>query len=218
MDEIFENMCRGILQSTLYNSDKPNEIILSYIGKGETKTANQNRRDAGCTRSPCAKIFSEVGPGGKTIRWSCDEFPFATSNEGGSAAAILCVPQKDNSALGSRWGQMVKGKAKNAQIRVKIKGLQCADVPIDKKRSAERATREALVKRAGGILRNDTDSDAIYIDGSLYGNSSDGKVAMIIPFDIPDDFIGTFKVNYTIASGILKSGSLQDDWGEDYGA
>jgi hypothetical protein len=62
------------------------------------------------------------------------------------------------------------------------------------------------------------DTDALYINGSVYGNSSNSKVAMIIPLDIPDDFISTYTLNYTIASGSLKSGSITDDWGEDYGA
>ncbi len=219
MDEIFENMCRGILQSALYDSKRANEITLSYIGSGKRSIARQNRRDAGCTGSPCAKIFSETGPDGERIRWSCDEFPFATSSQGGSAAAILWVPQKDNSVLGSRWGQAVKGKEKDDQIRVKIKGTDCSKVPISRKISGDigETTFDALAKRAGTILKNDTDSGAIYVDGAVYGDSSLGKVAMIIPFDIPEDFIGTFILNYTIAAGTIKSGSIVDDWGEDYG-
>ncbi|KAL1874742.1 hypothetical protein VTK73DRAFT_270 [Phialemonium thermophilum] len=145
--------------------------------------------------------------------------------------------------MGSRWGQVVKGKPKDTRIRVKIKGFDCSQVVDKKKRHvneeagnghAARApavgpltgyaqlrtlgqiSAQALDRRAdGAILKND--SNAIYIDGSVYGDEAGGKVAMIIPFDVPDDFIGSFHLDYSIISGTLKSGLITDDWGEDYG-
>lgn len=211
-------MCRGMMQSSAYNSAYPNEIILSYIGKGQKKLASKNRRDSGCTGSACAKLFGHY-VNGKKVRWSCDEFPFATAHEGGSPASILCVPQSDNSVMGNRWSQAVKGKGAKAKIRIKFKGIDCSSVIMDKREiGAGGFSRGAIVERAdsGAVLMNST--DGLFIDGSVYGNYSDGKVAMIIPLDIPIDFQGTYTVNYTIESGSLKSGLITDDWGEDYGA
>jgi hypothetical protein len=214
MDEIFENMCRGILRSGLSEAT-PNEIILTYIGVGQAAVAAQNRRDSGCAgtnRLQCAAVFSVPGE-----QWQCDEFPFATAVEGGSLAAVLCVPQHDNGAMGSRWGQMVKGKAKGTQIRVKINGFDCSTVTDDTERtvSGDETAGKAVVLR-DAVLKNDT--SGIYINGSVYGNYSGGNVALIIPFTIPDDFIGTFNLDYSIASGSLTSGSIMDDGGNDFGA
>jgi hypothetical protein len=208
------------LQSAAYNSDLPNEIILEYNGPKNSLT-NQNRIASGCPpgKSPCAKIFSEVGPNGKKIQWSCEEFPFAASAQGGGLAAMICIPQKINSSFGGRWGAKVKGKAKGTKIRIKIKGIDCSKAPLKAKRSPkDRETGNAeLMKRASTVLKNDTNSEVIYVDASTFGNNTDGKVAMVIPLDIPDGFVGTFNIDYKLASGSLKSGFIMDDDGEDYG-
>lgn len=223
MEEIFENMCRGILRSALYNRLTPNEIMLSYIGKGQRKLARQNRRDAGCTGSFCAQVFGEKDPlTGKKIRWSCDEFPFATSGEGGASAASQCVPQNVNSAIGSRWGHAVRGLGKGANVRVKIKGFDCSKVSLAKKMrrsldvSADMSPANLYLRdEESAILKNNT--DAIYIDGSVYGDDAGGKVAMIIPIDHDQDFEGTLNIDYTVQSGSLASGTIMDDWGYEYG-
>jgi hypothetical protein len=216
-DEIFENMCRGNMQWPGFNADRPNEIFLTYNGKNQNAAAAANRRAAGCAGSPCARIFGETLPNGDRIRWSCEEWPPAASAEGGALASIICVPQSINSAIGSRWRWAVDGKSKNDQIRVKVKGIDCSKITNDKKRSID-GDKKMLLGRAGtgAVLKND--SEVVFVDSSVYGNKTDGSVAMIIPFDVPYDFEGTFKVNYTIASGSLKSGSLIDDWGNDFGS
>lgn len=200
-----------------FNADRPNEIFLTYNGKNQNAAAAANRRAAGCAGSPCARIFGETLPNGDRIRWSCEEWPPAASAEGGALASIICVPQSINSAIGSRWRWAVDGKSKNDQIRVKVKGIDCSKITNDKKRSVEE-DKMMLLGRAGtgAVLKND--SEVVFVDSSVYGNKTDGSVAMIIPFDVPYDFEGTFNVNYTIASGSLKSGSLIDDWGNDFGS
>lgn len=211
-------MCRGMRQSAAYNQAFPDEIILSYIGKNKKSHANKNRRLAGCGDSPCAKLFGYY-VNGKKVRWSCDEFPFATSHEGGSDASILCVPQSDNSVLGNRWGQAVKNKSPGTKIRIKFRGIDCSKVPMGKREiGAGGFNPDVVLERAasGAVMGNST--NGIFVDGSVYGNSSDGKVAMIIPLDIPVDFEGSYTVNYTVASGSIKSGFITDDWGEEYGA
>ncbi|KAK0614386.1 hypothetical protein B0T14DRAFT_308563 [Immersiella caudata] len=197
MDEIFENMCRGMLRSG-QKMGSLNEIILTYIGPRRRSEADKNRRDAGCKDSVCARLFSGGG-----VKFQCDEFPFATSMEGGAKAAMQCVSGHDNRVMGSRWGTAVRGKTRGTRIRVKIKGFDCGSVGLEK-RAAQ-----------GAVLKNET--TAIYVDGKVYGEYSEGKVAMIVPLDIPDDFVGTFTVSYTIASGEIKSGYIMDGWGEDYG-
>ncbi|KAJ5818484.1 hypothetical protein N7474_004075 [Penicillium riverlandense] len=139
--------------------------------------------------------------------------------EGGSDASIICVPQSINSALGSRWGSKLKGNAGGTQFRVKIKGLDCSQTPVDKKRSVSpgnMVTRTPM--KDDGVVLKKNDTDIIYVDESVYANKTDGSIATLIPFYIPDNFVGTFNVNYNIASGTLKPGFLIDDWGNYYGS
>ena len=49
------------------------------------------------------------------------------------------------------------------------------------------------------------------------GNYSEAGIALIIPFNIPDGFVSTFSIDYTIALGSLASGSIMDDGGDDFG-
>ena len=75
---------------------------------------------------------------------------------------------------------------------------------------------------------------AIFLNGSVFANYSQGNVAVIVPLSIPDDFVGmsvysiaissfflliksSANFDYTLASGALLSGSVIDDDGDDYG-
>jgi hypothetical protein len=70
--------------------DKP-----TTLHKDSTR-ATANRRAAGCV------------PGGpwepKYPKWSCDEYPFASTEEGGAGASIRGVPLLENNAQGSKLG------------------------------------------------------------------------------------------------------------------
>ncbi|EED13298.1 hypothetical protein TSTA_057870 [Talaromyces stipitatus ATCC 10500] len=120
---------------------------------------------------------------------------------------------------GGWYACILDRKPNGAQIRVKIKGIDCSKITNDNKRSIEDEafTPHTLLGRArsGAVLGND--SKVTFVDSDVYGNKTNGSVAMIIPFDVPDDIVGIFTVDYTIASGPLKSGSLVDDWGNGLG-
>lgn len=217
MEEIFENMCRGILRS---GSTTPGEMILEH-GKYSKSQKNRHRRQAGCRGRKglkCAKLF---GKG-----WECDEFPFASTVQGGTDAAAMCVPGTHNGAIGGIWGSNVRGKAKGTKLRFKIDNFDCSEIfdkrGVDELDSSHLDTLpEGLVlpqleKRDGAILKND--STGLFMDASVFGlNSTGGDVAMIIPLNIPEDFVGTFEINYKLESGTLRSGLIIDDDGEDYG-
>lgn len=171
-------------------------MMLEYNGKKGSDTS-ANRR-AACSKLQCSKIY---GKG-----WQCDEFPFASTVEGGDLAAVMYVLGKHNGVIEGKWGNMVKGKDKGTKIRVKIKNYNCSKV-FDKR---------DVVRRAGAVLRNDT--DALYLDSSVFGNYSQGPVAMLLPLDIPDAFVGSFKVDFTISQGNFIAGSVIDDEGNEYGS
>jgi len=78
MDWIFENMCRGMkLRGWLGN-----EMYLTYIGGGDRRRG-QNRVAAGCNGRNALRCVLLFGPG-----WACDEWPPASSVEGGANSAI----------------------------------------------------------------------------------------------------------------------------------
>lgn len=61
-----------------------------------TRTDPANRganQSAACSTSKLAALGAPPAPSG----WSCDEYPFASSNEGGATATIAWVPSAENS-------------------------------------------------------------------------------------------------------------------------
>ncbi|CAB4023437.1 Hypothetical predicted protein [Paramuricea clavata] len=58
----------------------------------DSKAIAKNRRDSGCTRMR------------KTPGNNCDEYPFASSREGGAGAEIKLVPSRENSKQGGLLG------------------------------------------------------------------------------------------------------------------
>ena len=74
------------MRNAIHNKGKPSQL---------TRTTNssqirKNRRDSGCTKM-------KPGPG-----MSCDEYPFASTNEGGLGAVIVAVPLKENQSQGGQ--------------------------------------------------------------------------------------------------------------------
>ncbi|KAJ0415143.1 deoxyribonuclease NucA/NucB-domain-containing protein [Aspergillus carlsbadensis] len=67
-----------------------------------------NRVRSGSEASPCQSLDFLKLKGG----FSCDEFPFASSLEGGYGAYLRCIPYKEN----SRQGGMISGFFKQTKI------------------------------------------------------------------------------------------------------
>ncbi|KAI6814022.1 hypothetical protein KC332_g4486 [Hortaea werneckii] len=66
---------------------------LTYGGPG---TSGDQRRRSGCSRRPCANNNLPYGQSGNT----CDEYPYASTNEGGQGASLRCVPSGDQNTKG----------------------------------------------------------------------------------------------------------------------
>jgi len=78
----FYAQCRGGAgQQFTYDSDK---------------TKRPGRRQAsGCSKTPCSDSSLSYSKFGN----SCDEFPFASTQEGGSGARLRCVDSSENSSM-----------------------------------------------------------------------------------------------------------------------
>ncbi|KAJ7643164.1 hypothetical protein DFH06DRAFT_1427109 [Mycena polygramma] len=75
--QLFKNMCIGLVKRGKVQSE-------TYTFVNDEKTKYENRKDAGCTGSPCAHLVGH----------SCDEFPFASTTAGGIGAHWDCIPEK----------------------------------------------------------------------------------------------------------------------------
>jgi hypothetical protein len=222
MDEVFENICRGIAQS-IGSSNSANEIVLEY--NSDKSAAAANRRASGCrgdNRLDCVGMFGEG--------WECDEFPFANTAQGGARAATMCVPATDNAIVGSTWGAKVRGNSTGAKFRFKISGLNCTDVSTTiSPRDVQLAPRAPVLtgrgimhtlRQAGGsaIIRNDTKS--VVVDGTIFGSVAEGKYAVIFPIPTPDEstFQGVLKLTWTIDATMsaISHGMIIDDDGTTY--
>ncbi|KAL2793183.1 hypothetical protein BJX66DRAFT_339089 [Aspergillus keveii] len=83
-----------------------------------------NRARSGCAASPCQSLdFLGLGRG-----FSCDEFPFASSVEGGYDAFLRCIPSNENKVQGGLIGGFYRQNSlkPNGQDKYKI-AVQNAD-------------------------------------------------------------------------------------------
>lgn len=74
----FASNCLGLPNELTYDSVRPN--------------AYGRRRDSGCGRTPCSKQKYKYMDFGN----SCDEYPFASTFEGGAGAILRCVDSTEN--------------------------------------------------------------------------------------------------------------------------
>jgi hypothetical protein len=78
-------------------------VCRGYAGKDLTYDANAANRNprrtaSGCNKTPCSKSGLNYSKFGN----SCDEFPFASTHEGGSGARLRCVDSTENSSEGGQ--------------------------------------------------------------------------------------------------------------------
>lgn len=145
LDEVYENMCRGVAAHRSTND--PQTAILTLdpkSGKDLQKNKATRRKAARCTGS--GKIKCPKG-------WSCDEFPFASSIEGGSGAQVMCVPRWHNDWQGTYYNswlseQINSGKlSRGGKYRVKLKYIDCSQ--YTKRDVTTRADSSPVLKSDG---------------------------------------------------------------------
>lgn len=87
------------------------------------KSIRDTRRVAsGCSRNPCNNAALSYGRWGK----SCDEFPFASTKEGGAGAMLRCVDGSENSSEGGQLGNFYKTLANGARFKLFIRNYKGA--------------------------------------------------------------------------------------------
>ncbi|KAJ8120764.1 hypothetical protein ONZ43_g2611 [Nemania bipapillata] len=74
--------------------------VLTY--DSDTNNRNPRRTASGCNKNPCSNtVYKKYGD-------SCDEYPFASTKEGGTGAILRCVDSTDNSSEGGQLGNFYK--------------------------------------------------------------------------------------------------------------
>ena len=73
-------------------------------------------------------VIKDSGPA-KGDQTSCDEYPFASTVEGGDGAHIKCVVARQNSIQGGQlWGRLQQNLNYGDRFVVRIKGIECSNV------------------------------------------------------------------------------------------
>lgn len=71
---------------------------ITFLTRGDPEDTDDQRKRAGCSGSPCS-ILPWAGAG-----TSCDEYPFASVEEGGWEAYQRCIPLIENQRQGGQLG------------------------------------------------------------------------------------------------------------------
>jgi len=116
LQQLFTNMCLG-----LEVRDKLTTQSEVYTFLEDEAKKSQNRKAVGCTGSPCAGFPGQ----------SCDEFPFASTMQGGANAIWNCIPEMAQNIQGgviSSWksrNKITEGTA----FELQIVNYDCNDPP-----------------------------------------------------------------------------------------
>lgn len=87
------NDCYGV-----YVFAKPSTLTWNHKG---TSFSEDQRKAAGCDPNPCDGSQSFLGDSSHT---SCDEYPFAATEEGGTSSILRCTDVTQNTSEGSQFG------------------------------------------------------------------------------------------------------------------
>ncbi|KAJ3574892.1 hypothetical protein NP233_g1466 [Leucocoprinus birnbaumii] len=157
---LLRNMCNGMRGK---NTD-----TLTYRGPDKAER-DQTRKDAGCVPGFCAKQIAAglIDPSFN----SCDEYPPASSLEGGKPDDELfrtanCIPSRQNSHQGGKLSSLGKNLKRGDQFVISI---DCDKVLGSRKRELahEVETREVHeVRNNAGIILNARDGESVSKSGN----------------------------------------------------
>jgi hypothetical protein len=222
---VIRNMCDGIKTKGAGGSS----LTLTHGGKCFQK---QNRKEA-CPKGWCADgvksyiqslyppALNPTGPPESALQaidaakdMSCDEFPFASSVDGGNGAVRRCVTKQDNGWQGGTMSRFFNKKTKGGQrikegekYVVQIVGWDCeAQAPIERTESLN-----------GLQARDAFSGDGVNVTGhEMYHNFDPSDPDMkLMSMPLGDLSAGSYTVNLIIAGGILNL-TLVDYNGETY--
>ncbi|EJD43530.1 hypothetical protein AURDEDRAFT_185433 [Auricularia subglabra TFB-10046 SS5] len=205
IQDLLANMCIGMRKRGAVQSEE-----LTYLGPSKQYKAekDQNRRDAGCVGADNDCDFQN-GAGD-----SCDEYPFASTHEGGidqvrcTRAHKRCIPHVQNSKQGRIFNKYLAQLRKLGQplkpgdkFTVQIDpSFDCSKVPDNFRR----------VKRADAPYSGSGTQSTVW---QPLGNTSDSKYLIVPLGDVAD---GQYDIDLKLRSGSVSSITVIDNEGEEY--
>ncbi|SPQ20352.1 d18c7a67-1476-407d-a348-62dd5cb25109 [Thermothielavioides terrestris] len=105
----------------------------SVLTKDTRKTqVNERRKASGCRRGPCGK---NAKTSFKRFGGSCDEYPFATTKEGGKGAILRCVDGPENSSEGGQLSAFYKKIPDGQKFGITMTNYQKAAFCVNSKKA-----------------------------------------------------------------------------------
>lgn len=199
-------MCIGMRKRGAVQSEE-----LTYLGPSKDYKAekDKNRRDAGCVGTENDCDFRN-GAGD-----SCDEYPFASTHEGGidqqrcTRAHKRCIPHVQNSKQGRIFNKYL---AKLRKLGQPLKPGDKFTVEIDPSFECSKVPDTfRLAKRLA-----DTPYSGSGTQSTVWqplGNTSDSKYLIVPLGDVAD---GQYDIDLKLRSGSVSSVTVIDNEGEEY--
>lgn len=172
-------------------------------------------------------MYKTTGPYAGNLT-SCDEFPFKSTAEGGSAgngAWVSCIDETENTVQGwylSSWYS--QNVSPGDQFIVKVTGLDCSTVrPSDlqgcgggvrrrRNGNEERGAGIAGLLQHKGWIKRDSSNTISGATNSVLKSWDNSTSIVVVPFGDLDT--GTFSTNSRLVSGTLNNISVIDNDGE----
>ncbi|KAJ7240074.1 hypothetical protein C8J57DRAFT_1727213 [Mycena rebaudengoi] len=220
---LLRSMCKGL--------GGKNTQKLTYSGPANTRSLKKarakKRRDAGCKRGLCKQVkFNNNNPALN----SCDEYPPASSDEGGGTSVlqvVTCIPAVENSYQGGTMSGLLQKlkKGDNFVISVdcdKVLGSINAsprDVAVEEESPATSDHDDQLSVLVAQLERRETISEANngtvlpFISAKEMQQNSTAYGYYIAPFG--DLWAGTYTATIHCASGSSFGGFMIDNNGDN---
>ncbi|KAJ7805719.1 hypothetical protein B0H14DRAFT_2320794, partial [Mycena olivaceomarginata] len=162
-----------------------------------------------------AKLYPDLDPADLQIAsgMSCDEFPFASSLQGGNKAngVSICVESWENSWQGGTMSRKISRLVDGDDFLVKIEGWDCdKQAPVPKL-----TTRNAREPVYAHILAREDDSDSDSLTGDdLFTGLDDSDNALIM--SLGDLSAGKYTYTIELSTGRISSAFVADYVGNQY--
>ncbi|KAF9549388.1 hypothetical protein CPC08DRAFT_769092 [Agrocybe pediades] len=193
VDSLFENMCKGIEE---FGDRDSQSIVLTH----NPSSGKENRKEA------CGNVSCAAGQ-------SCDEFPFASSAEGGLGAIANCIIALGNSIQGGFLRSLLSsaGIGDGDHYLLQLTNVNCQDfLPTSGRRDLDRRQQvpptsgltsqmqELDVTTFGALGANDAFDHGLYYIGDLTS--------------------GQYAVNISLTNGVVSAYYIIDYQGATYAA
>jgi len=209
VDELFKSMCKGLKARGQSDSD-----IFTFTD--DEKIKQQNRNNAGCIGSPC-----NTGSFGT----SCDEFPFASTMDGGAGAVFSCIPVLAQNIQG---GVISSFKQRNLMqsgqhYQFVLDGFDCATLSpilhsaIISDGSTDNST-ESLGAEGGVLALSKRDLIPGGSDDATesYPPLTEQDTSNVVIMSVGDLKAGTYTISSRINQGSISSMRVLDYLGEEF--